>query len=63
MARHTEKYSGRAQALEDAKSGKMPEPLEIPLTHALCSKCNRIVLREDVDKDGRCCTCPVEAAP
>lgn len=52
-----EKHSGAAQALEDAKAGKMPDPLEIPPTHTTCKKCNRIILVEHADKDGRCSEC------
>ena len=26
--------------------------------HTQCTKCNRIILEEHADKDGRCCYCP-----
>lgn len=52
MPRFKEKFSGGGQALEDAKSGKMPDPLAIPPTHTTCKKCNRLLMTQDVDAAG-----------
>jgi hypothetical protein len=26
--------------------------------HTQCTKCNRVILEEHADEDGRCCYCP-----